>query len=79
MADFVRRLEQQFMVAYGQDGMSIETRETLLYSQLQEGLHYDIMKAPAVSRAQTYKELCMAGKNKAPSWTEALTGIPQAC
>ena len=63
-ADFIRRLERTFKVAYGYDSMSVETRETILYSQLQEGLHYDLMKSPAVSGAQNYKELCLAAKNE---------------
>ena len=29
-----------------------------------EGLQYNLMKAPAVSGAQTYPELCMAAKNE---------------
>ena len=44
--------------------MSVETRDTFLHSQLQEGLKYDIMRAPAVSGAQGYKELCLAAKNE---------------
>ena len=64
VSDFIRRLERTFMVTYGQDQMSLETMETLLHSQFQEGLRYSLMKAPAVSGAQTYKELCMAAKNE---------------
>ena len=64
VADFIRRLERTFTIAYGQDGMSLETRQTLLHGQLQEGLRYNLMKAPAVSGAQTYPELCMAAKNE---------------
>ena len=63
-ADFIRRLERTFCIAYGRDGMSGETRDTLLHGQLQEGLQYDIMKAPSVSGAQTYKQLCLAAKNE---------------
>ena len=37
-SDFIRRLERIFRSAYGRDPMSAETRETLLYGQLQEGL-----------------------------------------
>jgi len=50
------------MVAYGQDQMSLETRETLLHSQFQEGLRYSLMKAPAVSGAQTYKRAVYGSK-----------------
>ena len=38
VADFIRRLERTFQIAYGRDGMSTKTRDTLLHSQLQEGL-----------------------------------------
>ena len=64
VGDFVRRLERTFQIAYGRDPMSAETRDTLLHSQLQEGLRYEILKAPAVSGAQSYKELCLAAKNE---------------
>ena len=60
VADFIRRLEQTFKLAYGRDKMSDETRETLLHSQLQEGLLYELMKAPAVSGSHGYPELCLA-------------------
>ena len=45
---------------YGRDKMSSETRDTLLFSQLQEGLKYELVKAPAVSGAQNYQQLCLA-------------------
>ena len=64
VADFIRRLEQLFKLAYGRDGMSEETRGTLLHGQLQEGLRYEIMKAPAVSGSHGYKELCLASRNE---------------
>ena len=64
VADFIRRLEQLFKLAYGRDSMSKETHGTLLHGQLQEGLHYDIMKAPAVSVSHGYKELCLASRNE---------------
>ena len=44
--------------------MSQETRNTLLHGQLQDGLRYEIMKAPAVSGAQNYPELCLASWNE---------------
>ena len=53
VADFIRRLERTFKIAYGRDSMSQETRNALLHGQLQDGLRYEIMKAPAVSGAQT--------------------------
>ena len=64
IADFIRRLEQLFKLAYGRDGMSEETRGTLLHGQLQEGLRYEIMRAPAVSGLHGYKELCLASRNE---------------
>ena len=64
VSDVIRRLERTFMLAYGQDAMSLETRETLLHGQLQECLRHHLMRAPAVSGALTYKELCMAAKNE---------------
>ena len=35
--------------------MTEETRKTLLHGQLQEGLKYVLMKAPAVSGARDYR------------------------
>ena len=64
VANIIRRLERMFTLAYGQDGMSLKTRQTLLHGQLQKGLRYNLTKAPAVSGAQTYPELCMATKNQ---------------
>ena len=64
VADYIRRLEQLFRRAYGHEGMSDETRDTLLHGQLQEGLCYALMKAPAVSGARAYQELCLAARNE---------------
>ncbi len=64
VASFIRRLKRTFQVAYGHDRMSAETRDTLLHGQLQEGLRDEIMRAPAVSGAPTYKELCLTSKNE---------------
>lgn len=64
VSEFIRRLERTFKIAYGRDPMSGETRDTLLHGQLQEGLRQEIMSAPAVSGAQTYKALCLAAKNE---------------
>lgn len=50
-SDFILRLERIFRSAYGRDNISSETRDTLLHGQLQEGLLYELMKAPAVSGA----------------------------
>ena len=57
-------MERAFQLAYGRDGMLRETRETMLLTQLQEGLLYRLVKSPAVSGARTYAELCLAAKNE---------------
>ena len=70
VTDFIRRLERTFQVAYGHDRMLAETRATLLHGQLQEGLRQELMRAPAVSGAQTYQELCLAARNEEKRLTE---------
>ena len=60
--DFIRLLERLFKLPYGRDGISAETRNTLLYGQLQEGLKHKIMESPAVSGATGYQKLCLAAK-----------------
>jgi len=62
--DFIRRLERTFRVAYGCDNLGLETREALLYGQMQDGLHSELMQNPAVSGALSYQELCMAARNE---------------
>ena len=64
VSDFIQRLERIFQIAYGRDQMLKETRDTLLHSQLQEGLRDELMRSPTVSGAQTYLELCLAAKNE---------------
>lgn len=64
VGDFIRRLECTFRVAYGRDAMSVETSDTVLYCQLHEGLHYELMKGPAVLGATKYQKLCVATKMK---------------
>ena len=54
MTDYIHRLEQAYRKAYGREKMSSETRDTLLFGQLQEGLKCALVKAPAVSGAQGY-------------------------
>ena len=44
--------------------MSVETRDALLYGQLQDGLRVQLMRGPAVSGARSYQELCIAAKNE---------------
>ena len=63
VADFILHLEQTFCRACGCNKVCKETRHALLHAQLQEGLKYAIMEAPAVLCSQTYRELCMAAKN----------------
>ena len=64
VSNFIRRLERTFQLAYGRDGMLPETRDALLYSQLQEGLRDRLMEGPAVSGAANYQGLCIAAKNE---------------
>ena len=64
VGDFIRRLERTVQLAYGRDRISSETRATLLHSQLQEGLRYEILQTPTVSGAHTYGELCLSAKNE---------------
>ena len=61
---YIRRLERAFKVAYGRDGISVETRDSLLHGQLHAGLRYDLMKSPAVSGAHSYTTLCIVAKNE---------------
>ena len=64
VSDYTLRLEKTLRRAYGRDHMAEETRSALLYVQLQEGLKYALTKAPAVSGAQRYRELCVEAKNE---------------
>uniref|UniRef100_A0A1X7SUF3 CCHC-type domain-containing protein n=1 Tax=Amphimedon queenslandica TaxID=400682 RepID=A0A1X7SUF3_AMPQE len=64
VSDFICRVEKAFRKAYGRDVMLSETRDALLYAQLQEGLRYELMKAPGVSGALNYQALCVAARNE---------------
>ena len=64
VADFIRRRELTFRIAYGRDKLATSTRDALLHGQLHERLRCEIMRRPAVSGAQSYKELCAAAKNE---------------
>ena len=64
VSDFVRRLEHTFRAVYGQELISAETKDMLFYGQLQEGLHLQLMRAPAVLGAKNYQELILAAKNE---------------
>ena len=64
VSDFVTRLERVFQTAFGRDKLSTETRDMLLYGQLQEGLLYTLIQSPTVSGSQSYRELCLAAKKE---------------
>jgi len=72
VADYVRRLERTFRRAYGRETLSGETRDTLLYGQMQEGLCDYLMRSPAVSGARNYQELCLSVKNEEKRQSELL-------
>ena len=55
ITDFIRRLECSFQLAYGQDGIQPETRDTLLHSKLQEGLKQNMTEADVVCGVMSYK------------------------
>ena len=64
VSDFIGQLENVFQTGFRRERLSIETREMLLYEQLQESLLLTLMESPAVSGAQNYKELCIAAKRE---------------
>ena len=64
VADHIRRLEHNFCITYGRDGISAEARDALLYGQLHKGLCYEIMKAPRVSGVDSYFAPCIAAKRQ---------------
>ena len=70
VSDFITRLEKTFRLAYGHEAMLKETRDTLLYGQLHEGLAIRIMEAPSVSGATDYSCLCVAARNEERRQTE---------
>jgi len=51
-------------MVFGRENLSPETRDMLLYGQLQEGLSYSLVESPSVSGAQIYRELCVAAKKE---------------
>ena len=63
VSDYMR-VERCFQIAYGRDNFSAETREAILFGQLQDGLKFNIMKSPAVSGCQSYQDLKVAAKNE---------------
>ena len=70
VADFICRLEKSYRVAFGNDRMSRETKDAMLYGKLQEGLRLSLIRSPSVSGAMTYQELCMAAKHEEKRQTE---------
>ena len=64
VADYIWHLEHIFQISFGQDKMSMETQNALLYGQLQSSLAFELCKAPAVSGARNYEELCITTKNE---------------
>jgi len=53
-----------FQTAFGHENLLAETRDMLLYGQIQEGLSYTLMESPSVSGSHNYKELCAAAKKE---------------
>ena len=64
VSNFICRLEKAYSIAYGTEKMSKETKDVMLYGQLQEGLQLSIVRSPSVSGALSYKELCMTAKHE---------------
>lgn len=64
VADFNGCLERTFQLAYGKDPMLSETRQMLLYGQLQEGLLDDIVRSFTISGALMYPSMCLAVKHE---------------
>ena len=57
-------MERIFCIAFGSNKLSKETKDTMLYGQLQERLQLSIIRSPSVSGALACKELCMAAKHE---------------
>ena len=72
VSDYIRRLERTFRRAYGREMLSEETRDTVLYGQMQEGLYDSLMRSPAVSGARNYQELCLSARNEEKRQSELL-------
>jgi len=64
VSDYISRLERSFQVAYGHESLTAETRDTLLYGQLQAGLKLILMESPAVSGSLSYTQLCAAAEQE---------------
>jgi len=70
VSDLLQGLRKYSRWAFGCEHLSIETREMLLYGQLQECLLYTSMECPSVSGVQNYKELCLAAKREERRFAE---------
>lgn len=64
VSDYILRVERCYQRAYGRDNLSVETREAILFGQLQDGMKFTLMQSPAVSGSQSYKDLCMTSRNE---------------
>ena len=64
VSDYITRLERSFQIAYGQEYLSIKTRDAFLFSQLQAGLKLTLIESPAVSGSTSYKQLCITAKQE---------------
>ena len=64
VTDSINRLEWTFRLAYGHNNLLPETRDALLFAQMQEGLRYSLMESPAVSGATSYQSLWVAAKSE---------------
>ena len=63
VGDFITRLEKTYRLAYCRETLSKETRDALLFAQMQDGLKVEL-QAPAVSGAQGYEQLWVCAKNE---------------
>ena len=64
VTDYIRQLDRCYQLAYGKDKLTSETKEAILFGQLQTGLSYQIVKNPAASKTQSYKGLCAAANTE---------------
>ena len=63
VSDYIIQLKRSFQIAYGQEHLTIETRDTFLFSQ-QAGLKLTLIESPAVSGSTSYKQLCITATQK---------------
>ena len=58
VSDYIRRLEEAYRATY--PNLKSESRDCLLFYQMQEGLLDQLARAPQVSGALSYTQLCQA-------------------